>query len=195
LTFYAFSTENWQRSSVEVAAIMNLFREQLDDLERRQAENERKGFRIRFIGDLQDGGPVPGDILRRLRAMEASSSSKTKTTVNVALNYGGRAEILRAAQQLARRCMEGALQPEQFTESLFEAQLATAGLPPLDLIIRPSGELRLSNFLLWQSAYAEFWFSNVLWPDFSCADLDAALAAFGKRSRRYGNSESLGKMV
>ena len=187
LTFYAFSTENWARPSEEVAAIMGLFRRQLEQTKLRRAENEEKRWRIRYIGDLREGGPVPEDILRLLREMEESSAGMDKTVVNIAVNYGGRQEILRAAQRLAALCKQGALLPEELTEQDLEDGLYTAGQPMPDLIIRPSGELRLSNFLLWQSAYAEFWFSDVLWPDFSPAHLDEALAAYAARNRRFGD--------
>jgi undecaprenyl diphosphate synthase len=189
LTFYAFSAENWVRPQEEVAAIMNLFRRQLEAAERRKAENEEKRWRIRYIGDLEDGGPVPADILRLLRDMEHQASDKEKTIVNIAVNYGGRQEILHAAQRLARLAQAHALEPEDFTEQDVDDGLYTAGQPALDLVIRPSGELRLSNFLLWQSAYAEFWFSDILWPDFTEAHLDAALAAYAARNRRFGDVE------
>ena len=191
LTFYAFSTENWQRPPEEVDAIMNLFRGQLDEMERRREENKRRKFRIRYIGDLREGGPVPADILRRLRQMEEESAVQEQTVVNIAVNYGGRNEILSAVRQLVQRCANGELRPEDITEADVEAGLYTAGQPMPDLIIRPSGEQRLSNFLLWQSAYAEFWYSEILWPDFTPADLDMAIEAFGRRNRRFGNSEGL----
>ena len=186
LTFYAFSTENWARPPEEVAAIMGLFRRQLESTKLRQAENEQKRWRIRYIGDLREGGPVPGDILRLLREMEETSADMDKTVVNIAVNYGGRQEILGAARRLAKLCAEGGLKPDELTESDIEAGLYTAGQPMPDLIIRPSGELRLSNFLLWQCAYAELWFSDVLWPDFTPAHLDEALAAYAARNRRFG---------
>jgi len=186
LTFYAFSTENWARPPGEVAAIMGLFRSQLEQTKLRQAENERKRWRIRYIGDLREGGPVPADILQLLREMEQSSADMDKTVVNIAVNYGGRQEILSATRRLARLCAEGLLDPDKLTGQDIEDGLYTAGQPMPDLIIRPSGELRLSNFLLWQCAYAELWFSDVLWPDFTPAHLDEALAAYAARNRRFG---------
>ena len=186
LTFYAFSTENWTRPPEEVAAIMGLFRNQLEGMRQRREENERKRFRIRFIGDLSEGGPVPADILQLVRELEERSADKDKTVVNFAVNYGGRQEILGASRRLARLCAEGDLKPDELAERDIEDGLYTAGQPMPDLIIRPSGEQRLSNFLLWQSAYAEFWFSDVLWPDFSPAHLDKALAAYAARNRRFG---------
>jgi len=187
LTFYAFSTENWSRPQIEVDAIMALFRRQLDEAKRRRDENEQKRWRIRYIGDLREGGPVPGDILRLLREMEDESAGRDKTVVNIAVNYGGRQEILAATKRLAKLCAAGALHPDELTEQDIENGLFTAGQPMPDLIIRPSGELRLSNFLLWQSSYAELWFSDVLWPDFTTAQFDQALADFAKRNRRFGD--------
>ncbi|MDR2647284.1 MAG: di-trans,poly-cis-decaprenylcistransferase [Oscillospiraceae bacterium] len=189
LTFYAFSTENWQRPQAEVDAIMALFRRQLDDIERRKGENEQKRWRIRYIGDLDDGGPVPRDIFLRLRDMEAQAADKDKTIVSIAVNYGGRQEILHAAKRIARLVAAGEKQADALCLQDIEDGLYTAGQPALDLIIRPSGEQRLSNFLLWQSAYAEFWFSDILWPDFRETDFDAALEAFAARNRRFGRVE------
>jgi len=187
LTFYAFSTENWARPQLEVDAIMALFRRQLGEAKRRRAENEQKRWRIRYIGDLREDGPVPADILKLLREMEGESAARDKTVVNIAVNYGGRQEILSATRRLAKLCALGAMNPDKLCEQDIEDGLFTAGQPMPDLIIRPSGELRLSNFLLWQSAYAELWFSDVLWPDFSAADFDRALAAFAERNRRFGD--------
>jgi len=186
LTFYAFSTENWARPPEEVAGLMALFRNQLENSKLRRAENEQKRWRIRYIGDLREGGPVPTDILQLLREMEERSADMGGTVVNLAVNYGGRQEILHAAKRLAALCKQGALLPEKLTEQDIEDGLYTAGQPMPDLIIRPSGEQRLSNFLLWQSAYAEFWFSSVLWPDFTPAHLDEALAVYAARDRRFG---------
>ncbi|MDR2525207.1 MAG: di-trans,poly-cis-decaprenylcistransferase [Oscillospiraceae bacterium] len=186
LTFYAFSTENWVRSAEEVAGIMELFRCQLQKAHRRAAENEAKRWRIRYIGDLEPGGPVPADIIDLLRDMERKAMDKDRTVVNIAVNYGGRQEILRAARRLAVLAQSNAIAPAELCEQDLEDGLYTAGQPPLDLIIRPSGEQRLSNFMLWQSAYAELWFSDVLWPDFTEQHFDAALAAFVRRGRRFG---------
>jgi len=187
LTFYAFSTENWTRPQVEVDAIMALFRRQLEEAKRRRDENEQKRWRIRYVGDLRQGGPVPDDILRLLREMEEESAGRDKTVVNIAVNYGGRQEILAATKRLAKLCAEGLLDPDELTEQDLENGLFTARQPMPDLIIRPSGELRLSNFLLWQSSYAELWFSDVLWPDFTTAHFDRALADFARRNRRFGD--------
>ncbi len=183
VTFYAFSTENWRRPPQEVHAIMDIFRDFLAELEQREAENEQMGFRIRFIGDKSR---LPEDIVSLLKITESRSAEKRRTTVNVAVNYGGRQEIVHAARLLAQQATEGKLQPAQITEELFSRYTYTGDLPDPDVIIRPSGELRLSNFLTWQSAYSELWFSDVLWPDFTRADLDRVLADFAKRSRRFG---------
>ena len=186
LTFYAFSAENWARPQGEVEALMTLFRRQLSEAKRRRAENEQKRWRIRYIGDLQQGGPLPTDILQLIDEMQAESAMQNKTVVNIAINYGGQQEILHAARQLAQACAAGKLDPATLTQQDIEAHLYTANQPPPDIIIRPSGEQRLSNFLLWQSAYAELWFSDILWPDFSTADFDRALADFAARNRRFG---------
>jgi len=180
LTVYAFSSENWHRPPGEVRGILALLRKYL-----REAIDsmERDGIRLRFLGDLSAMPPV----LRKLtEKTDAISRRIDGMTVNVAFNYGGQDEILRAARTLAERCQAGGLTPEQIDTSAFEAALDTVGLPPLDLLIRPGGELRLSNFLLWQAAYAELYFSDVLWPDFTAADFDAALEAYRNRKRRFG---------
>ena len=183
VTFYAFSTENWRRPETEVDAIMDIFRDFLDELERRESENEEMGFRIRFIGDMSR---LPADIVSLIRITEQRSADKRRTTVNVAVNYGGRQEIVHAARELAELAAAGKLQPDEITEELFARHTYTGDLPDPDVIIRPSGELRLSNFLTWQSAYSELWFSDVLWPDFTRADLDQVIHDFEKRNRRFG---------
>lgn len=183
ITFYAFSTENWSRPEFEVNAIMDLFRDFLAEAEARKAENEEKGMRIRFIGDMSG---LAADIIESINDMTYLSADKTKITVNVAINYGGRQEILKSVRDIAKRVKDGTLDPDDITTDTIENGLYTAGLPAPDLIIRPSGEYRLSNFLTWQSAYSEFWFSDILWPDFTERDFDAALEAYAKRNRRFG---------
>jgi undecaprenyl diphosphate synthase len=183
VTFYAFSTENWKRPQLEVSAIMNIFRTFLREAEERQQENEERGLRFRFIGDMSK---IPGDIAERVKALEERTSDKTRTTVNLAVNYGGRAEIVKSVRRIAGMVKNGEIEPSDVDEKTIEEGLYTAGQPDADLIIRPSGEQRLSNFLLWQSAYAEFWYSDVLWPDFTKSDFDKALYAYSKRSRRFG---------
>ena len=183
ITFYAFSTENWARPPEEVSAIMELLREYLFEAEERKKENAARGMRIRFIGS-QEG--LPGDIISLMNQAQKESLAATKTIVNIAVNYGGRQEILQSVQRLAQQAAVGKIKPEEITLEQIGGGLYTAGQPDPDLIIRPSGEERLSNFLLWQSAYAEFYFTDVLWPDFSKEELHKALAAYQSRSRRFG---------
>lgn len=183
VTFYAFSTENWKRPQAEVSSIMDIFRTFLKEAEDRQQENEERGLRFRFIGDI---GGIPEDIAVRVKALEERSSDKTKTTVNLAVNYGGRDEIIRAVRRIAEMIKKGKAEPSDIDGAMISGGLFTAGQPDADLIIRPSGEQRLSNFLIWQSAYAEFWYSDVLWPDFTKDDFDKALEAYAARSRRFG---------
>lgn len=183
LTFYAFSTENWTRPADEIAAVMDLFRDYLREAEDRREENKQKGFKIRYIGDT---AALPPDIIELIKTVESESVAADKTTVNLAVNYGGRQEILHAVQALARKAASGEIAPDELTLRDIEAGLYTADQPDPDLIIRPSGEYRLSNFMIWQAAYAEFWYSDILWPDFTTDDLDKAIEDFSKRSRRFG---------
>ena len=183
ITFYAFSTENWARPPEEVSAIMELLREYLFEAEERKKENAARGMRIRFIGS-QEG--LPGDIISLMNQAQKESLAATKTIVNIAVNYGGRQEILQSVQRLAQQAAVGKIKPEEITLEQIGGGLYTAGQPDPDLIIRPSGEYRLSNFLIWQAAYAEFWFSDVLWPDFTPEHLEQAIAAFHQRQRRFG---------
>lgn len=183
MTFYAFSTENWKRPEQEISVIMDLFRDFLHEAQDRRAENEERGFCFRFIGDLS---VLPQDIQSLAQFMESQNPERGRTTVNVAVNYGGRNELVRAAREIARRVQSGDVSLDNVNEGTISDALYTAGQPDPDLIIRPSGEYRLSNFLTWQSAYAEFWFSDVLWPDFTTDDFDCALEDFARRSRRFG---------
>lgn len=183
LTFYAFSTENWKRPPEEVAAIMDLFREYLRELDERKAENEEKGIKVHFIGDRTG---IPKDILKMMGYSERITRKKDHVILNIAINYGGRQEILHSVQALAKEVEKGKLKASEITEDMISDHLYTGGLPDPDLIIRPSGEYRLSNFLLWQSAYSEFWYSDILWPDFTEEDFTAALREFEKRNRRFG---------
>lgn len=183
LTFYAFSTENWKRPPEEVAAIMDLFREYLRELDERKAENEEKGIKVNFIGDRKG---IPKDILKMMGYSERITRKKDHVILNIAINYGGRQEILHSVQEIAKEVEKGKLQASEITEEMISEHLYTGGLPDPDLIIRPSGEYRLSNFLLWQSAYSEFWYSDILWPDFTEEDFTAALHEFEKRNRRFG---------
>ena len=179
LTFYAFSTENWKRSAQEVGAIMNLLREFLQELEERETENEIENTAIRFLG-AREG--MPEDIVRMMDLVETRTADKVKIHINVAVNYGGRDEIVRAVRKL----MENGVSSSQITEQALSDALYTGGQPDPDLIIRPSGEFRLSNFLIWQAAYAEFYFDDILWPDFTPDDLDRAINAYAHRNRRFG---------
>ena len=183
LTFYAFSTENWRRPPEEVRSIMDLFRDYLHEAEERKEENEEKGMRLRYIGDREG---LPEDIIELVDQLEKQSADKVKTTVNLAVNYGGRNEILRACKLLAEECINGVRTPDGITEEDIASKLYTAGQPDPDLIIRPSGEFRLSNFLIWQAAYSEFLYSDILWPDYTEQDFDAALAEYSHRNRRFG---------
>ena len=183
LTFYAFSTENWKRPPEEVAAIMDLFREYLRELDERKAENEEKGIKVNFIGDRTG---IPKDILKMMGYSERITRKKDHVILNIAINYGGRQEILHSVQEIAKEVEKGKLKASEITEDMISEHLYTGGLPDPDLIIRPSGEYRLSNFLLWQSAYSEFWYSDILWPDFTEEDFTATLRDFEKRNRRFG---------
>ena len=180
LSLYAFSTENWKRSPAEVGALMSLlleyFTSEIDEL-------DEKNVCIRILGD-KDG--LPGPQRQALIDAENRTRNNTGLKLNIAINYGARDEILRAARDLAGRAARGEIAPETITAADFEAALYTHDLPDVDLLIRTSGEMRLSNFLLYQCAYAEMTFPTVLWPDFSLEDYHSALAAFGKRDRRFG---------
>ena len=183
LTFYAFSTENWKRPQQEVNSIMNLFRDYLKEMIERKDENEIRKCRIRFIGDKNG---VPEDILELFNDVENDTASKDKTVINIAVNYGGRNEIVNAVKNIAGKIKTGEISPENIDEQMISDNLFTAGQPDPDLVIRPSGEYRLSNFLIWQSAYTEFWYSDILWPDFSKEDFNKALEDYAKRNRRFG---------
>ena len=179
LTIYSFSTENWKRPLEEVNAIMRLFGEYL----LKGFDYKNRNIRIKFMGDRT----VLDEKLQQLmNKLEADSSVKTGMTLNIAINYGGRPEIVRAAQQLAAKAAAGEIKPEEITEQLLSDAMYTAGQKDPDFILRPSGEKRLSNFMLWQAAYSELVEMDVLWPDFTRSDLDAAIEEFNHRSRRFG---------
>ena len=183
MTFYAFSTENWKRPADEVSAIMNLFRDYLSEAHEREEENEAKGMRIRYIGDRT---ALPKDIVNMIELLESRSADKHSITINLAVNYGGRDELLHAVKEIAKKVEAGELKSDDISLKDIDGNLYTAGLPDPDLIIRPSGEYRLSNFLIWQAAYSEFWFSDILWPDFTTDDLDKAIIDYSNRNRRFG---------
>lgn len=179
ITFYAFSTENWKRPKDEVDAIMELFEKYLDEVRDFVEEN----IRIRFIGDRS---ALSETLQRKMASVEEDSKDFTAMTLVLAINYGGRDEICHSVKALARKVREGTLDPEDITQDMIEANLYTEEIPPLDLVIRPSGEQRLSNFMIWQAAYAEFYYTNILWPDFKNEDFDRAVLAYSERNRRFG---------
>ena len=181
LTVYAFSTENWKRSQEEVGGIMLLLRRYLEEAIRDMTKNR---VRFRFFGDLSRLSPQ----LQKLCYDAENQSSDYDVQVNFCLNYGGRDEIVRAARAFAAQVAEGKRKPEELTEELFSSYLYSAGVPDPELIIRPSGELRTSNFLPWQSAYSEYVFMDVLWPDFGPQDLDKAIDEYHRRNRRFGGA-------
>ena len=180
LTVYAFSTENWKRPHTEVDFLMHLFSEYLEHEKREMHENN---VRIKFLGRTEDFSPA---LQKLMRDSVELMKNNTGVKFNVAADYGGQDEIIRVAQKLARRVKAGELLPENISAKLFEDELDTSGQPPVDLLIRTSGDLRVSNFLLWQAAYAEFWFTNTPWPEFTPEEFIDALIDFGKRTRRFG---------
>ena len=180
LTVYAFSTENWKRPPSEVDFLMHLFSEYL---EREKLEMHQNNVRIKFLGRMEDFAPA---LQKLMRDSVELMKNNTGVKFNVAADYGGQDEIIRAAQKLSRRVQAGKLSPENISAKLFEDELDTAGQPPVDLLIRTSGDLRVSNFLLWQAAYAEFWFTDTPWPEFTPEEFIDALIDFGKRTRRFG---------
>ncbi len=180
LTVYAFSTENWKRSEAEVSAIMKLLNQYLHEALEKM---ERDQIRLRFFGDLSRLSPELQELARETTEI---SGRYEGFQANICLNYGGRDEIVRAAREYARRCAAGEASAEDLTEADFSDLMYSAGVPDPELIIRPSGEQRVSNFLLWQSAYSEYYFTDVLWPDFTPEELEKAIAAFNKRNRRFG---------
>ncbi len=184
LTLYAFSSENWKRPPAEVDDLMSLLRLYL---RRELADLHKSGVRIRFIGVREQ---LADDIVQLIEESEATTAANRALTLTIALNYGSQDEILRAARAIARDVKEGALALDAITKQRFEGYLETVGMPDPDLVIRTSGEQRLSNFLLWQSAYAELIFVNANWPDFSRATLEEAIGEFHRRERRYGGTGS-----
>ena len=180
LTVYAFSTENWKRSRDEVESIMALFEKYLHEA---IDEMEQDHIRLKVLGDLSRISPELRALIERTAEI---STHYDGFQANICINYGGRDEIVHAARRFAAQCAAGEKKPEELTEEAFGGLLYTAGIPDPELIIRPSGEERVSNFLLWQSAYSEYYFTDVLWPDFDERELDRAIAAYQKRDRRFG---------
>lgn len=179
LTLYAFSTENWKRPKDEVDAIIDLFRKYIDDVRKHIDEN----VRVIFLGDKS---VFDDELRRKMISLENDSKDFTAMTLLIAVNYGGRDEIVRATRNIAMQVKNNQLEVSSINEELFGNYLDTKGIPDVDLLIRPSGELRLSNFLIWQCAYAEFYYTDVLWPDFSPKELDKAILDYSKRVRRFG---------
>ncbi len=184
LSVYAFSTENWKRPAEEVGAIMGLLKKYLLEA---IGKMEKDKVKMKFFGDIS---VLPDDLRLLCEQTEEISKRYEGCQVNICLNYGGRDEIIRAARAFAADCVAGKADPNHLTEGAFSDYLFSSGIPDPDLVIRPSGELRLSNFLPWQSAYAEFYFTEVLWPDFTKAELHRALSAYQSRSRRFGGVKS-----
>jgi undecaprenyl diphosphate synthase len=183
LTVFAFSSENWNRPPAEVSRLMDLFMRALD---KEGNELHQNKVRIRFVGNLSGFSPALEDKIARV---VARTPPDYKMTLNVAANYGGRWDITNAAKSVAIDLAAGRISAEQIDESLLAARLSTAGGTDPDLIIRTGGEMRISNFLLWQAAYSEWYFTPVLWPDFGPEDIDQAIEAFGSRDRRFGAIE------
>lgn len=184
LTVYAFSTENWKRSKTEVEGLMKLFR---DYLKKCIKISQKWQMKVRVIGEIS---AFDRDIQDSVRTLEEFSSQFEELHFQLALNYGSRNEMVRGVKKMLEKCQAGELSPEELTEENFADYLDTAGLPDPDLLIRTSGEQRLSNFLLWQLAYTEFYFTPVAWPDFTKEELEKAIDAYNKRDRRYGLVEN-----
>ncbi|MDR2871296.1 MAG: isoprenyl transferase [Xanthomonadaceae bacterium] len=180
LTLFAFSSENWGRPQDEVSALMKLF---ANALEREVDELNRRNVRIRFIGERVR---FPDTILERMNAAEALTAGNTRLTLAIAASYGGRQDIVQATQSLVHDVLAGTLRPEDIDETVLDARMALADLPPPDLFIRTGGEHRISNFLLWQLAYTELWFTEKLWPELDTEALQHALDDYAHRERRYG---------
>lgn len=180
VTFYAFSTENWKRPKEEIDRIMSLLDEYIDE---GLSEFEERQVRVRFVGDLS---PINPKMVEKIRKLERATEKYAPKTLNIALNYGGRHEIVNSVQSIAQKVLDGELTPSEIDEKIVADNLYFDDLTECDLIIRPSGEYRLSNFLLWQSAYSEYWFDDILWPDFEPDDLVRAVADYQKRQRRFG---------
>lgn len=182
LTVYAFSTENWKRSAEEVSGIMKLMEKYLHEALK---DMEKNRVRIKVFGDIS---PLSPELQKLCMEAQERSLQYDDVQVNFCLNYGGRDELVRAAKAFAQDVEQGKRRPEELTEELLSTYLYSADIPDPELIIRPSGEMRTSNFLLWQSAYSEYVFMDVLWPDFQPEDLDAAIMEFNRRNRRFGGA-------
>ena len=180
LTVYAFSTENWSRPQTEVGALMKLFKSYLEEA---LTDFLNENIKVRFLGDTTKFNP---ELQKLIHDVEDVSSSKTGMVLNLAMNYGGRDDIVYSVRQLAEKVKSGELEPSAIDEAMIGSHLYTEGQPDPDLIIRPSGEQRLSNFMIWQAAYSEFVYLDVLWPDFKKEDLDNCIRIYNERNRRFG---------
>lgn len=182
MTVYAFSTENWKRDKAEVDALMSLLRQYLDNSFKQLEENNVK---IKFIGER---AMLASDIIEKMVNIENNTAQNSEMTLCIALSYGSRQEIVAAMQKIAQSAVKGTIRPEDITSDTIARSLYTADIPDPDLLIRTSGEMRLSNYLLWQLAYTELYFSDTLWPDFSKKELEDIIANYETRERRYGKS-------
>ena len=182
LTLFAFSSENWKRPKSEVTFLMDLM---IQMLKKEIRKLEEKGVQLRFIGQRE---LLPEKLLKVIRDSEARTRNNNSLILQIAASYGGQWDITQAARSLAEKVARGELRPEQIDEQTFAAELAFSDLPDADLFIRTGGELRISNFLLWQAAYSEFYFTDVLWPDFTVDEYHNALRHFAKRQRRFGQT-------
>jgi undecaprenyl diphosphate synthase len=182
LTLYAFSTENWQRPADEVSGLMSLLKSYLESELASMLKND---VQLRSIGQLEN---LPLEVQQVLNKSIAETADNSGLILNLALSYGGKIEVISAARQLAELCLKGEIKPADINEELFSSKLYTAGLPDPDLLIRTGGEARLSNFLLWQASYAEIYFTDIAWPDFTKNDLIAAITSFQQRQRRFGRT-------
>ena len=180
LTVYAFSTENWNRPKSEVDALMKLLRNYMKTCLKTAEKNDMK---IRVIGDIK---ALDEDIKKRIIELEEASKNNNGLNFTIAINYGSRDEMIRAVKRLAQECVDGKIRVEEISDPVYESYLDTHGIPDPDLLIRTSGEQRLSNYLLWQMAYTEFYFTDVLWPDFTKEELVKAVEQYNRRDRRYG---------
>lgn len=180
VSLYAFSTENWKRPKQEISNLMFLLQTFIDQYLNELHEN---GVKLNIMGELD---PFSDKIKAKIENAVDRTKNNTKLHLNIGLNYGGQDEIIRATRMIAEEVQAGRLRPEEIDRHIFEKHLYTCGQPPLDLLIRPSGELRVSNFMLYQLAYAEFWFSDVLWPDFTPDILEKAISDYQRRDRRFG---------
>ena len=183
LTLYAFSTENWKRAAHEVSSLMRLFR---GYLQTKYLEVVKNNIKVKFLGDTN---PLPKDILLQMKKLETDTKKNNGFFLNIALNYGGRNEIIRSTKKIAKDLLSDKISIDDINETLFSSYLDTSGQKDPDLIIRTAGEMRLSNFLLWQSVYSELYFSNKMWPEFTTQDFEMAVHSFRQRNRKFGYKE------